>query len=141
MILLGYVTTHVLSLLVLLMSSIISKDSIEPMMKDAIRCTRVSGGKDLLKKKLEKQLELNLRDILLIWSSTILGAILAYWFEHGITQYRTGFNMPETYHTFLDPFIFACIFIAGGFVYTLLVVLVLRWFMVRLLASMNVDRL
>jgi len=66
---------------------------------------------------------------------------MTYFFENGINQYRTGFAMPEMYHMVLDPVIFIGMFVFGAFVYTAIIVPVLRYLMVRFLASAGVDRI
>ena len=81
----------------------------------------MSGGdaaKKKLRKKLERELQINLRDIFLIWSSTILGVFMTYFFENGINQYRAGFVMPEMYHIVIDPIIFVGVFMFGALIYT-----------------------
>jgi hypothetical protein len=107
------------------------------------RCCNVKkkdAVKKELRKKLEAELHINLRDIFLIWSSTVLGVVMASVFESGITQFRTGFAIPEIFHAILDPIIFLAVFVGGAFVYTAMVLPVLRWFMIRFLVSVGADR-
>ena len=102
------------------------------------------AGKDAdkkeLRKKLEKSLHIELRDVFLIWSSTVLGVFMTYFFETGISQFRTGSAIPEIYHALLDPAIFIGIFVIGAFFYTVIIVPVLRYLLVRFLASVGADR-
>jgi hypothetical protein len=98
-------------------------------------------AKKELRKKLEKDLRLDLRDLLLIWSSTIVGVFMTYWFERGIAQYRMGFNMPEAYHVLLDPLIFIGIFVGGSLFYALMAIGLLRYVLIKFLVSAGIDRL
>jgi hypothetical protein len=98
------------------------------------------AAKKGLRKKLERELQIKLRDIFLIWSSTILGAVMASLFEYGITQFRTGFAIPEILHPIVDPIIFFGVFVIGAFLYTCMILPALRYLMIRFLVFVGADR-
>lgn len=97
-------------------------------------------SKKELRKKLEKELHIDLRDLLLIWSATLVAIFTTYWFELGIGQYRTGFNLPEVYHLALDPLVFLGVFLLGSLMYTVFAIGLLRYVLIRFLVFFGIDR-
>lgn len=93
----------------------------------------MSGGdadKKELRKELERELRVDLHDILLVWSSTVLGVFMNYSFENTAAQNPALIAM----------LFFSIAFVFGGFILTAIAVGSLQYVIVRFLALVGVDR-
>jgi len=96
--------------------------------------------------KTEKKLggiEFTIQDVFLVWCAAMFGAGFSLALE-GWQQYRTGLNIPEQWHAFIDPLVFGALFLFGSLMFTLIGMLVFRHVflkVVRWLESTGVDSL